>query len=109
MLIENDVVLGDRVTVKCGVQLWDGLRVGDDVFIGRNATFSHGRPPHSRPDQRPACATHIAAGALIGAKATILPGLHIGSLALVRRERRDAQTFRPRRSWPAIRPAFAAM
>ena len=24
-LIENDVVIGDRVTVKSGVQLWDGL------------------------------------------------------------------------------------
>ena len=36
--IENDVVLGDRVTVKSGVQLWDGLRVEDDVFIGPNVT-----------------------------------------------------------------------
>ena len=25
---------GDRVTVKSGVQLWDGLTVEDDVFIG---------------------------------------------------------------------------
>ena len=33
-LVENDVVIGDRVTVKSGVQLWDGLRVGHDVFIG---------------------------------------------------------------------------
>lgn len=32
-LIEGDVVLGDRVTVKSGVQLWDGLTVEDDVFI----------------------------------------------------------------------------
>ena len=24
--IENDVIVGDRVTVKCGVQLWDGVR-----------------------------------------------------------------------------------
>ena len=33
-LIENDVVVGDRVTVKSGVQLWDGLRVANDVFVG---------------------------------------------------------------------------
>ena len=26
VFVENDVVVGDRVTVKCGVQLWDGLR-----------------------------------------------------------------------------------
>ena len=28
--VENDVVIGDRVTVKCGVQLWDGIAVEDD-------------------------------------------------------------------------------
>lgn len=51
VLIENDVVIGDRVTVKSGVQLWDGLRVGDDVFIGPNATFSNDKFPRSK--QRP--------------------------------------------------------
>ena len=34
VFVENDVVVGDRVTLKCGVQLWDGLRLEDDVFIG---------------------------------------------------------------------------
>ena len=33
--IENKVVVGDRVTVKCGVQLWDGVTLEDDVFVGR--------------------------------------------------------------------------
>lgn len=40
-LIENDVIVGDRVTVKSGVQLWDGLRIGDDVLIGPNVTFTN--------------------------------------------------------------------
>ena len=40
-LIENDVVVGDRVTIKSGVQLWDGLRIEDDVFIGPNVSFSN--------------------------------------------------------------------
>jgi UDP-3-O-[3-hydroxymyristoyl] glucosamine N-acyltransferase len=26
-LIENDVVIGDRVTIKSGVYLWDGIRI----------------------------------------------------------------------------------
>ena len=39
VFIENDVVIGDNVTVKSGVQLWDGTRIEDDVFIGPNATF----------------------------------------------------------------------
>src|SRR5256885_15682657 len=48
VFIENDVVLGDRVTVKCGVQLWDGMRVEDDVFIGPNATFANDAFPRSK-------------------------------------------------------------
>src|SRR5258706_4642045 len=48
VFIENDVVVGDRVTIKCGVQLWDGLTVEDDVFIGPNATFTNDPLPQSR-------------------------------------------------------------
>lgn len=49
VLIENDVVIGDRVTVKCGVQLWDGIRISDDVFIGPNATFTNDPYPRYKP------------------------------------------------------------
>ena len=48
MFIENDVTTGDRVTVKCGVQLGDGMRLADDVFIGPNATFTNDSFPRSR-------------------------------------------------------------
>jgi UDP-3-O-[3-hydroxymyristoyl] glucosamine N-acyltransferase len=48
VFIENDVVVGDRVTIKCGVQLWDGIELGDDVFIGPNATFCNDRMPCSK-------------------------------------------------------------
>lgn len=83
VFIENDVVIGDRVTVKCGVQLWDGLRIEDDVFIGPNATFTNDPFPRSRV--RPAAfeSTRICRGASIGANATILPGVTIGPNAMV--------------------------
>jgi len=81
--IENDVVLGDRVTVKCGVYLWDGLRVGDDVFIGPNVTFTNDPFPRSRQRPERFLPTHIEAGASIGAAAVILPGLTIGAGAMV--------------------------
>lgn len=83
VFIENDVRIGNRVTVKCGVQLWDGLTVEDDVFIGPNATFTNDRFPRSKayPEQFPR--TVIRKGASIGANATILPGLEIGSGAMV--------------------------
>lgn len=48
VFIENDVIVGDRVTVKCGVQLWDGVRLEDDVFVGPNATFTNDRFPRSK-------------------------------------------------------------
>src|SRR5919108_2287786 len=41
VFVENDVVVGDRVTIKSGVQLWDGVRLEDDVFVGPNATFTN--------------------------------------------------------------------
>jgi acetyltransferase-like isoleucine patch superfamily enzyme len=82
-LIENDVIVGNRVTVKCGVQLWDGLRVEDDVFIGPNVTFTNDMHPRSKqyPDAFPR--TIIHKGASIGANATILPSIEIGAGAMV--------------------------
>jgi UDP-2-acetamido-3-amino-2,3-dideoxy-glucuronate N-acetyltransferase len=83
VFIENDVVIGDRVTIKCGVQLWDGLRVADDVFIGPNATFSNDKYPKSKQYQEKVQETHIGRGASIGGGAAILPGLRIGARAMV--------------------------
>jgi len=83
VFIENDVIVGDRVTVKCGVQLWDGLRVLDDVFIGPNATFTNDRFPRSRQHPTSFPITTVETGASIGANATILPGITIGSGAMI--------------------------
>lgn len=83
VFIENQVVMGDRVTVKCGVQLWDGMVIEDDVFIGPNATFCNDRYPRSRQHLEKYPLTKVDKGASIGANATILPGLHIGSNAMI--------------------------
>jgi len=82
-LIENDVVIGDRVTVKSGVQLWDGLRIADDVFIGPNVSFTNDRFPRSRQKPEKFLVTTLHKGASIGAGAVILPGLEIGRNAMV--------------------------
>ena len=82
VLIEGDVVIGSRVTIKSGVQLWDGTRVEDDVFIGPNATFTNDRTPRSRK-RRSLLVTRVQRYATIGANATILPGLTIGTAAMV--------------------------
>jgi len=81
--IENDVVVGDRVTVKCGVQLWDGITLEDDVFVGPNATFTNDPFPRSGRHQEAVSRTLVRRGASIGANATILPGITIGERAMV--------------------------
>ena len=83
VFIENDVVIGDRVTVKCGVQLWDGIELENDVFVGPNATFSNDSFPRSKQYPEKFEKTLIKEGASIGANATLLPGIVIGKDAMV--------------------------
>jgi UDP-2-acetamido-3-amino-2,3-dideoxy-glucuronate N-acetyltransferase len=83
IFIENDVIVGDRVTIKCGVQLWDGIRVEDDVFIGPNATFTNDRFPRSNHHLAEYPLTVLKRGASIGANATVAPGIVIGEMAMV--------------------------
>ena len=82
VFIENDVIIGDRVTIKSGVQLWDGVRIEDDVFIGPNATLTNDIFPRSK-QKFTVLETRIKRGASIGANATILPGITIGENAMV--------------------------
>jgi len=81
--LENDVVIGDRVTIKNGVQLWDGIRIDDDVFIGPNATFTNDPFPRSKRHAEKYPVTTVGKGASIGANATLLPGITIGSNAMI--------------------------
>lgn len=83
VFIENDVFIGDNVTIKCGVQVWDGITLHENVMIGPNATFTNDRYPRSQnPDWVP-LRTVVKKGATIGANATILPGIIIGEYATV--------------------------
>lgn len=83
VFIENDVKIGNNVTIKCGVQLWDGIEVEDDVFVGPNVTFSNDRYPKSQNKDWVLERTIVKKGASIGANATILPGITIGENAVI--------------------------
>lgn len=83
VFVENDVVVGDRVTIKSGVQLWDGVRLDDDVFVGPNVTFTNDRFPRSKQYPAKFAETVVEAGASIGGGAVILPGVRIGQRAMV--------------------------
>lgn len=81
--VGSDVVLGDRVALQSGVQLPDGVRLHDDVLVGANATFTKDRFPRSGAHLDVYPRTEVAAGASIGANATILPGVSIGRNAMI--------------------------
>lgn len=82
-LIESKAVLGDRVTIKPGVYIWDGISIDNDVMIGPNATFTNDKWPKSKNTNFIVLETHIGKGASIGANATILCGISIGKYVLV--------------------------
>lgn len=82
-LIEGRVTIGDRVTLKSGVYLWDGLVVEDDVFIGPAAAFANDKRPRSKKYPEEYLEICLARGCSIGANATILPGIHVGCWAMV--------------------------
>jgi UDP-2-acetamido-3-amino-2,3-dideoxy-glucuronate N-acetyltransferase len=83
VFVENDVRIGSRVTIKCGVQIWDGVTLEDDVFVGPNVTFTNDIFPRSKKYPTEFGRTTIKKGASLGANSTILPGIVIGSYAMV--------------------------
>ena len=76
--IENEVKIGNRVTLKAGVYLWDGIELEDDVFVGPNATFCNDKYPKSKNKEFKLEKILVKKGSSIGANATILPGVTIG-------------------------------
>ncbi|MBR0131658.1 MAG: N-acetyltransferase [Lachnospiraceae bacterium] len=81
--IENKVTVGNHVTVKCGVQLWDGIVIEDDVFIGPNVTFCNDKHPKSGNKDYKMEGVTVKKGASIGAGSVILPGVTIGEGAMI--------------------------
>jgi UDP-2-acetamido-3-amino-2,3-dideoxy-glucuronate N-acetyltransferase len=83
VFIENEVVIGDRVTIKCGVAVWDGVRIEDDAFVGPAVTFTNDAFPRSKVARRRLADTVVRERASLGANCTILPGITIGTAAMV--------------------------
>jgi UDP-2-acetamido-3-amino-2,3-dideoxy-glucuronate N-acetyltransferase len=82
-LIEGGSELGDRVTIKCFVEVCDGVTLEDDVFVGPNVGFTNDPFPRSKHHLASHPRTRVGRGASIGANASILPGVTIGSHAMI--------------------------
>jgi len=80
-VIEGDCTIGDDVRLQSLVYIPTGTRIGDGVFIGPNAVLTNDRYPPGPHESLEAPV--IGDGAVIGANATILPGVAIGEGAFV--------------------------
>ena len=81
--MDCDVEIGDRCKVQNGVSLYNGVTIGDDVFIGPHAAFTNDRVPRAFNADWEITQTRIHKGASIGANATIVCGVTIGEYAMV--------------------------
>jgi UDP-2-acetamido-3-amino-2,3-dideoxy-glucuronate N-acetyltransferase len=84
VVISPGVVLGNNVKVQNNVSIYTGVVCEDDVFLGPSMVFTNIVNPRSavvRRDQY--VKTMVRKGATIGANATIVCGIEIGSYSFI--------------------------
>lgn len=81
--IENGVKIGNKVTIKCGVWLWDGVLVEDNVFIGPSVVFTNDLYPRSKNVDYQNIKTVLMEGCSVGANSTILAGVNVGKHSMI--------------------------
>ena len=79
---EKGVRVGNRVTIKCGVYLWEGITLEDDVFVGPCAAFTNDLRPRSGNRNFKLAKTLLRQGCSVGANVALLP-VTIGRWAMI--------------------------
>ena len=80
--VADGAVVGDRVKIQNNVSVYEGVQLGDEVFVGPSAVFTNDRVPRATGDWT-LTPTIVRRGASIGANATIVAGIEIGSCAMI--------------------------
>jgi len=83
--VGNNVVLGNGCKIQNNVSLYEGVQLDDYVFCGPSCVFTNDLTPRAKyPKGRVNYVkTYVKEGATIGANATIVCGVTIGSWAMV--------------------------
>lgn len=89
--VDAEVVIGDDVKVQNNVSVFHGVSIEDGVFIGPHVCFTNDRLPRAinRDGSLKTDADWevspilVRRGAAIGANSTILPGVTIGTWAMI--------------------------
>ena len=84
VVVSPGVVLGNNVKIQNNVSVYTGVVCEDDVFLGPSMVFTNVVNPRSAVNRRTEYqSTFVRKGATIGANATILCGIEIGSYAFI--------------------------
>ena len=84
VFIDNNVTIGNGVKIQNNVSVYNGVNLEDDVFIGPSVVFTNVINPRSFIERKNEFRkTRIKKGATVGANATILCGIEIGTYSLI--------------------------
>ena len=84
VFVAADAVVGDGCRLQNNVSVFAGVSLEDEVFVGPSAVFTNVKNPRAAVSRKHAfVATRVCHGATIGANATIVCGVTVGSYALV--------------------------
>jgi len=84
VVIGNNVQIGNRVKIQNNVSVYEGVICEDDVFLGPSVVLTNVINPRSAIIRKKEYKnTIIKKGATIGANATIICGIEIGSYAFI--------------------------
>jgi predicted dehydrogenase/serine acetyltransferase len=84
VFVASTARIGDRVRIQNNVSVYDGVVLEDSVFCGPSVVFTNVATPRAdiaRKDEF--VPTVVERGATLGANSTVLPGVTVGSYALV--------------------------
>ena len=82
-VVEHHVIIGNGVRLHSNVFVPEYSTLEDDCWIGPNVVVTNAKYPRSPDVKKNLAGAYIERGAKIGANATLLPGVRIGSNALV--------------------------
>jgi UDP-2-acetamido-3-amino-2,3-dideoxy-glucuronate N-acetyltransferase len=84
VFIDNNAVIGSGVKIQNNVSVYTGVEIEDDVFLGPSMVFTNVINPRSFIERKNEFKkTIIRKGATIGANATVICGIEIGSYAMI--------------------------
>ena len=84
VVIAPDCVIGNNVKIQNNVSVYTGVIIEDDAFLGPSMVFTNVFNPRSHVDRKHEYQrTLVKRGASIGANATIICGVTLGSYSFV--------------------------